>query len=330
MPQPPPPARFITAGLGGTLKEAQVPGEEQSSFLLVPEGEEAAAEDAPPHRRPEAELPRVWQDLFGCITRAASAEYLCSLASTTQQQPAPGGEAPPAPAPEPPPEHAITHDSAFTRFLCPETLVRRHRLGPGEVRRLFRTLQAFSLGFHQSIVELSAHARDRGLLLLAVWRSYAMLWDSALQVAFPSEVVQLSRERQAAIMTSEHLLGLLEEADATAAAADAAAVAARAAAEAASVEALGVRADAAAALQRTAQLEQDVRDLQRDKAALAAQLEAQRQEAGVLSRRLQDTARPLSSATLQAGTQPDGALAVATKQAAAALTARQAALQQLG
>ena len=41
--------------------------------------------------------------------------------------------------------------------------------------------QVYSLGFHQAMLELTAHAADRGLLQLAIWRGFAMLWDSALQ-----------------------------------------------------------------------------------------------------------------------------------------------------
>lgn len=42
-------------------------------------------------------------------------------------------------------------------------------------------MQVYSLGFHQMCVELAAHAADRGFLLLAIWRGFAMLWDGALQ-----------------------------------------------------------------------------------------------------------------------------------------------------
>ena len=42
--------------------------------------------------------------------------------------------------------------------------------------------QVYSLGFHQAMLELTAHAANKGLLLLALWRAFAMLWDGALQV----------------------------------------------------------------------------------------------------------------------------------------------------
>lgn len=41
--------------------------------------------------------------------------------------------------------------------------------------------QVYSLAFHQTMLECTAHAADRGLLLLALWRGFAMLWDAALQ-----------------------------------------------------------------------------------------------------------------------------------------------------
>ncbi len=42
--------------------------------------------------------------------------------------------------------------------------------------------QVYSLAFHQTMLECTAHAADKGLLLLALWRGFAMLWDAALQV----------------------------------------------------------------------------------------------------------------------------------------------------
>ena len=43
--------------------------------------------------------------------------------------------------------------------------------------------QVYSLAFHQTMLECTAHAADRGLLLLALWRGFAMLWDAALQAS---------------------------------------------------------------------------------------------------------------------------------------------------
>lgn len=159
-----------------------------------------------------------------------------------------------------------------------------------------------------------------------------MLWDSALRAIFPAETVQLSRERQAAIMTGEHLAELLREADAAVAAAQAAQAAAECAAEASAIEALGVKADAAAALQRTADLEGEVRRLSLQRDAQAAELEAQRRLVASLGRQLEETARPSSSGCDSASTRrvhTDTLLASASKQAVVALSARDAALKQL-
>lgn len=41
--------------------------------------------------------------------------------------------------------------------------------------------QVYSLAFHQTMLEATAHATNKGLLLLALWRGFAMLWDAALQ-----------------------------------------------------------------------------------------------------------------------------------------------------
>eukprot|EP00887_Chlorella_sp_A99_P007782 scaffold20.g7782.t1 len=357
---------FLKAGLvAGTPQEEEL-GDGANSFLLVPDA--APPGEGTPRRRLDEPLPVVWQDLFACVTRAASTEYLHKLAAEAPpphlvaSTPAAGTEGPAADSAADAPELGLAHDTAFRRFLCPEALVQRHRLGAPQVRRLYRSMQAFSLGFHQATVELTAHAAHRGALLAAVWRAYAMLWDSALQVVFAADTVQLSRERQAAVMTSEHLMGLLREADAATAAARAEAAAAVAAAEASAVEALAVRADAAAALQRMAQLEQEARELRHDRDGLAAQLEGQKRETASLHRQLNDTARlgtgrpglsrpgsgpPPSgrpaSGSVKAGRPEavqapagegdvrrlEGMVAAASKQVAAALSAKDAALQQL-
>jgi hypothetical protein len=66
--------------------------------------------------------------------------------------------------------------------------VQHHRLGKPEVRRLYQALQVYSLGFHQAMLELTRHASGKGLLLLAIWRGSAMLWDGALQVGVGAPV----------------------------------------------------------------------------------------------------------------------------------------------
>lgn len=47
----------------------------------------------------------------------------------------------------------------------------------------------YSLGFHQTVSETTAHALDKGHLLTALWRGFAMLWDGALQVGCRQQLV---------------------------------------------------------------------------------------------------------------------------------------------
>ena len=50
------------------------------------------------------------------------------------------------------------------------------------MQRVYRMLRVHSLGFHHLTCEATQHARDRGTLLLSIWRAYGGLWDAALQV----------------------------------------------------------------------------------------------------------------------------------------------------
>lgn len=58
--------------------------------------------------------------------------------------------------------------------------------------------QVYSLGFHQTMLEVTRHAAHRGLLHLALWRGFAFLWDAALQV--PSAGCRDSRSRWLALV----------------------------------------------------------------------------------------------------------------------------------
>ena len=57
-----------------------------------------------------------------------------------------------------------------------------HGLSDGDMQRVYRMLRVHSLGFHHLTCEATQHARDRGTLLLSIWRAYGGLWDAALQV----------------------------------------------------------------------------------------------------------------------------------------------------
>jgi hypothetical protein len=142
----------------------------------------------------------VWQDLFAAARSAQPSEYLDGLACRPSLPPAAGlalpartsgpgqggngspGSSAGSSSGDGDPSLGISRDTVFTHCLSPEALVQHHRLGKPEVRRLYQALQVYSLGFHQAMLELTRHASGRGLLLLAIWRGFAMLWDGALQV----------------------------------------------------------------------------------------------------------------------------------------------------
>lgn len=279
-------AAGIKAGLTrATLAHLQEAGAHTAGeFLLVPEpstGSESSAASAV--RSLADSLPQVWQDLFVATRVSQSSSYLDGLACSPQQ-PAPtegaAGTSGPSCEPSsastlPDPSLGISRDTAFTQFLSPEALVRVHRLGKPEVRRLYQALQVYTLGFHQMCVELTAHATNRGLLLLALWRSFAMLWDSALQVVFPAETVQTSRERQAALLTSERLLEELQEAEARMAELEQENQDLRVEVESLGVQVFSAQADATVAHQGTAEAEEQLR-LSRQEAAEAAKVADQK------------------------------------------------------
>ena len=66
--------------------------------------------------------------------------------------------------------------------LSLQVLREHHRLSDGDMQRVFRMLRVHSMGFHHLTCEATQHARDRGTLLLSIWRAYGGLWDAALQV----------------------------------------------------------------------------------------------------------------------------------------------------
>lgn len=76
------------------------------------------------------------------------------------------------------------------------TLLLRKHVQIVNLPRSLPAPQVYSLAFHQTMLECTAHASDRGLLLLALWRGFAMLWDAALQARFAAQLgVMLVRKR---------------------------------------------------------------------------------------------------------------------------------------
>lgn len=188
------------------------------------------------------------QDFLDCLSRANSSDYITQLACNSREASEGGAQG-----------GLLDPLTVFKLHLSPEALVRRHRLGQPEIKRVYQALQVakngflmicgptacisgveydfigltlpplyifcwlnaggttggptlvarhcaaavstiavvgsrlhnrqrpvplqvYSLGFHQTIVEATAHALDKGDLLVAIWRAFAMLWDGALQV----------------------------------------------------------------------------------------------------------------------------------------------------
>lgn len=71
--------------------------------------------------------------------------------------------------------------------LTPQVLRGCHQLPDKEVKRLYRILHIYSLGFHQVVGEVCLHAAERQQLLLAVWKAFSQLWQDALQVSRPMQ-----------------------------------------------------------------------------------------------------------------------------------------------
>lgn len=66
----------------------------------------------------------------------------------------------------------------------------RHQLPEKEVKRLYRILHIYSLGFQQVVNEVCLHAAQRQQLLMAVWKAFSQLWQDALQVCRPVLCIQ--------------------------------------------------------------------------------------------------------------------------------------------
>ncbi|KAL4451532.1 hypothetical protein ABPG75_007194 [Micractinium tetrahymenae] len=270
----------IRAGLTAVDRSTQAALEEAgrrtpSDFLLLPETSRTSSLAGSASSLAET-LPQVWQDLFAATRAAQSTDYLDRLACSAG---VPASEAYRRDcAAFDDPSLGITRDTVFTQFLCPEALVQQHRLGPPQVRRLYQALQVYSLGFHQMCVELTAHAASRGLLLLAIWRGFAMLWDGALQVVFPAETVQASRERQAALLMSEQLLERTREAEARTAELEQENAALRAQMDSMAVQVLSAQADLAVATQGAGGLERELKAARREAAAAGEREHAARLE----------------------------------------------------
>ena len=83
--------------------------------------------------------------------------------------------------------------------MSPAVLVHRHHLKTEQVAHLYDALYLFSMAFHgliHSIVQQAAHANA---LKESVWRVFAELWQAALGLQFPAEVLRVLQERDAAL-----------------------------------------------------------------------------------------------------------------------------------
>ena len=72
-------------------------------------------------------------------------------------------------------------------------LRQHHQLPDKQVKRLYRVLHIYSLGFHEVVDDVCMHAAQRQQLLLAVWKAFSQLWQDALQVSLSVLPVILPR-----------------------------------------------------------------------------------------------------------------------------------------
>ncbi|PRW20871.1 Leucine Rich Repeat isoform B [Chlorella sorokiniana] len=251
----------LTAGLTretlAALQAAQAG--DQPPFLIVPPSEAYSSSLRSAGAEP---LPQIWQELFACTRSAQSDAFLDSLASrpplplppglrpqggqrsastaakATRNAAAAAAAQASSGTDDTDPSLGISRDTVFAQYLLPEALVQRHRLGKPEVRRLYQ----------------------------------------ALQVVFPAETVQQSRERQAALLTSERLLEQLNEERQRSRVLEQENAALRQQVEGVVVQMLAVQADASLAQQSVAGLQAQLRAAQQERAAQQAQGMAARRE----------------------------------------------------
>lgn len=84
-------------------------------------------------------------------------------------------------------------------FMCPVALVHTHHLTSEQVAHVYETLYMFTFAFHSLIDVIVRQATHTKKLKEKIWRTFAELWQAALGVQFPTEVLTILHERDAAL-----------------------------------------------------------------------------------------------------------------------------------
>ena len=84
-------------------------------------------------------------------------------------------------------------------LMSPAVLVHRHHLTIEQVAHLYDALYMFSMAFHTVIHRIVQRAAHSSELKESIWRVFAELWQAALGLQFPADVLKVLRERDAAL-----------------------------------------------------------------------------------------------------------------------------------
>lgn len=102
----------------------------------------------------------------------------------------------------------VSHEQ---KALAPETLKQHHHLSETDVVRLYRALRVYTLGFHETVLDIANVAKHRAPLLQSVWKLFVSLWNSALNVHFDADVLHVAQERDHALEISAQVQSELDE-----------------------------------------------------------------------------------------------------------------------
>lgn len=85
-------------------------------------------------------------------------------------------------------------------LMSPAVLVHRHHLTVDQVAHIYEALYCFSFGFHGLVHIIVQQATHSKALKESVWRTFAMLWQAALGMQFPTEftsIIQVTQQSAA-------------------------------------------------------------------------------------------------------------------------------------
>lgn len=101
---------------------------------------------------------------------------------------------------EPHPSYPCTDGVPIMKgLMSPAVLVHRHHLTTEQVAHLYEALYMFSFAFHGLVHIIVQQAAHSNALKEAVWHAFAELWQAALGLQFPTEILRVLQERDAAI-----------------------------------------------------------------------------------------------------------------------------------